>query len=116
MSEVDPVAWRPVRGLYRRLSGLRVCSEPGLLPMIEAVSDEHTWGVVNSIGSTTLSLIDSVEGGHIRSRPAGLHPLLAAGVRREHRRVLSYRQKDEAVFELAAWAGPGAVASASGRV
>lgn len=105
MSEVDPgrLASRP--RLYRRLSGLRVCSEPGLLPMIEAVSDEHTWGVVNSIGFDDAQL-DRLRRGwaYPQSARRPLHPLLAAGVRREHRRVLSYRQKDEAVFELAAWA------------
>lgn len=105
MSEVDPgrLASRP--RLYRRLSGLRVCSEPGLLPMIEAMSDAHTWGVINSVGlaDDQLDRFRRVWA-YPQSARRPLHPFLAVGVRREHRRVLSYRQKDEAVGELAAWA------------
>lgn len=104
MSAADPgrTSLRP--RLYRRLSGLRLCSESTLDALIAAVSTDDCWGVLNTAGLTDAQL-DVLGRGLARRRSARspLHPLLAAGLPLQRQRVATYREKDLAVAALSDW-------------
>lgn len=105
MSVVDPGRSSLRPRLYRRLSGLCLCSDSTPDALIAAVSTSDCWGVLSTAGLTDAQL-DVLRRGMARRQSARsvLHPLLAPGQPLQRQRVATYREKDLAVSALSDWA------------